>query len=202
MLQKKNMTTYDYIRWKEDRKKESKIKIRVNKELKDELKSNFDLLQQDKAADLENPIQPKKGKKSFREIMNMFFSGKVKSTVVQNPEEEDGKMSEPPTTPDLVSPPSEIEVEVIGNTNRNLISATKFEDDFSEEFKLRDSEIQEVDSEKKMLAVLRLGTGNDNQGHVTRPRTATQIKQAQDTLKRVDSKLHTITENAAEDHLV
>ena len=54
-----------------------------------------------------------------------------------------------------------------------------------------------------MLAIIRLGTGYDDQHHVVRPRTASQIKKASATLQRVDSQLHTIVENSqGEDLLV
>jgi hypothetical protein len=54
-----------------------------------------------------------------------------------------------------------------------------------------------------MLAVIRLGTGYDDQQHVTRPRTAVQFKKTRDTLNRVDSQLATIAERAeGEDLLV
>ena len=56
---------------------------------------------------------------------------------------------------------------------------------------------------KRMAKVLTLGTGGDNQAHVTRPRTATGSNQASDTLKRVNSQLETILEkNQAEEDAV
>jgi len=50
--------------------------------------------------------------------------------------------------------------------------------------------------------VLTIGTGGDEQMHVTRPKTASSVKQAKNTIKRVNSELETITEkHVEEDHL-
>lgn len=47
----------------------------------------------------------------------------------------------------------------------------------------------------KMAQVLTLGAGGDNQAHVARPKTASQVNKAKQNLHRINSQLDPIKEN-------
>ena len=112
MLQKKGMTTFEYIRWKEDRKTASKIVVKIQRDTPKNQKDDLIEFKEE-----ENPVKPAKTtarKKSLREVLAFCLNSKKKS-VAQNPS--------PPTeeacdqescnaevkgteTPDMTSPPS------------------------------------------------------------------------------------------------
>lgn len=170
------LTTYEFIKLKEDRKRESKIVKRINRgetnKIEDEskvqqelgeLKPDFTMLSQDSNRSVTVQPTPKPKLSVFDSVLirfRTFVKGRQTKPIVSSSVEFSENAARKETTNDsgvnLVKSPLDLkqnECHLDGPTS-NLV--------------------QTGANNQQMFAVLKLGTGGDDQSHVKRPRTASK----------------------------